>query len=65
MQSSDQHSDRSSLQQQLELLTEKFDKALKQDMELGELKKIFHEMKIVKMQLENSEGENASGSSMA
>jgi hypothetical protein len=65
MQSSDQHSDRSSLKLQLQLLTEKFDKALKQDMELGELKKIFHEMKKIKMQLEDSGEENASGSSMA
>jgi hypothetical protein len=65
MQSTDQHSDRPSLQLQLQLLTDNFDKALKKDMELGELKKIFHEMKKVKMQLEESDEENASGSSLA
>jgi hypothetical protein len=65
MQSSDQHSDPTSLQLQLQLLTDKFDKALKKDMELGELKKIFHEMKKIKMQLEESEEENARGSSLA
>ena len=65
MQSSVQHSDPTSLQLQLQLLTDKFDKALKKDMELGELKKIFHEMKKIKMQLEESEEENARGSSLA
>jgi hypothetical protein len=34
MQSQDQHSERTSLQFQLKSLTEKFDHALKQDMEL-------------------------------
>jgi hypothetical protein len=61
MQSQDQHSERTSLQFQLKSLTEKFDHALKQDMELGELKKIFHEMKKIKLLLEKSNEEDMTG----
>jgi hypothetical protein len=53
MHSSDQPSDISSLETRLKLMTEKFDHAIKKNVELNELKKIFHEMKCLKIQLEN------------
>jgi hypothetical protein len=53
MHSSDQPSDTDSLETRLKLMTETFDQAIKKDVELSELKRIFHEMKSLKIQLEN------------
>ncbi len=39
------------LQQQLESITKAFDLAVKKDMQLGELKTIFHEMKVLQARL--------------
>jgi hypothetical protein len=52
MQTLDQHSVTASLQLRLNTITEKFDLAIKNDVPLGELKKLFHEMKELKTQLD-------------
>ena len=44
MQTQDQRSVAASLQHQLKTISEKFDLAIKNDVPLGELKKLFHEM---------------------
>jgi hypothetical protein len=52
MQTQDQHSVAALLQHQLKIISEKFDLAIQNDVPLGELKKIFHEMKELKTQLD-------------
>ena len=52
MQTQDQHSVTASLQHQLKTISEKFDLAIQNDIPLGELKKIFNEMKELKTQLD-------------
>jgi hypothetical protein len=52
MQTQDQHSVAALLQHQLKKISEKFDLAIQNDIPLGELKKIFHEMKELKTQLD-------------
>ncbi len=44
------------LQQQLESITKAFDLAVKKDVQLGELKTIFHEMKILQARLNDLQG---------
>jgi hypothetical protein len=45
------------LQQQLESITKAFDLAVKNDVQLGELKSIFQEMKALRSRLDDLEGE--------
>ena len=52
MQTLDQQSKTASLQLQLKTISEKFDLAIKNDVPLSDLKKLFHEMKELKMQLD-------------
>ena len=52
MQTLDQHSKTALLQHQLKTISEKFDLAVKNDVPLTELKKLFHEMKELKTQLD-------------
>jgi hypothetical protein len=59
MQTQDQHSVVASLQHQLKTISEKFDLAIKNDVPLGELKKLFHEMKELKTQLDALKKHNA------
>ncbi len=65
MQPPDQTSEIILLQQQLESITKAFDIAVKKDMQLGELKTIFHEMKILQARLNdleaNMKNENQNG----
>jgi hypothetical protein len=56
MSSSDQNPDINTLEASLKLMSEKFDHAIKKNVELGELQQIFHEMKSLKIQLENLKG---------
>lgn len=44
------------LQQQLESVTKVFDAALKKDLQLSELKIIFHEMKLLRARLDELTG---------
>ncbi len=59
MQTQDQRSVAASLQHQLKTISEKFDLAIKNDVPLGELKKLFHEMKDLKTQLDALKKHNA------
>ena len=52
MQTLDQHSKTALLQHQLKTISEKFDLAVKNEFPLAELKKLFHEMKELKTQLD-------------
>ena len=52
MQPEDQDLEIASLQLQLQGLKEKFDRAIKSNIELGEIKKIFHEMKKLQIRLD-------------
>jgi hypothetical protein len=52
MQTLDQQSKTASLQLQLKTISEKFDLAIKNDVPLNDLKKLFHEMKELKTQLD-------------
>jgi hypothetical protein len=52
MQSPDLSTERAFLQRQLELLAQSFDQAVAKDAELGELKKIFHELRVLRNRLE-------------
>ena len=52
MQSPDLSTERAFLQRQLELLAQSFDQAVAKDAELGELKKIFHEIRVCRDKLE-------------
>jgi hypothetical protein len=52
MQTLDQQSKTASLQLQLKTISEKFDLAIKNDVPLSDLKKLFHEMKELKTQLD-------------
>jgi hypothetical protein len=52
MQPEDQDLEISSLQLQLQGLKEKFDRAIKSNIELGEINKIFHEMKKLQIRLD-------------
>jgi hypothetical protein len=52
MQTLDQQSKTASLQLQLKTISDKFDLAVKNDVPLGDLKKLFHEMKELKTQLD-------------
>jgi hypothetical protein len=65
MQPPDKSSEILLLQQQLESVTKAFDLAVKKDMQLGELKTIFHEMKILQARLNdlqnNMKNENNNG----
>jgi hypothetical protein len=65
MQSPDLISEIHLLQQQLESTTKAFDLALKKDVQLGELKSIFHEMKVLQERLNdlqvNMKNENKNG----
>jgi hypothetical protein len=45
------------LQQQLESITKDFDLAVKRDVQLGELKTIFHEMKVLQARLKDLEAD--------
>lgn len=52
MLSQDQQSEISLLEIQLKSLMEKFDHAVKKDRVLGDVKKLFHELKIIAIRLE-------------
>lgn len=52
MQPIDLQTEISSLQTQLNVLTEKFDVALAKDAKLIDVKKLFHEMRILQTQIE-------------
>ncbi len=52
MLSQDQQAEIQLLESQVQLLTEKFDLALKKDMVLGDVKKLFHELRIISFRLD-------------
>ena len=62
MQSQDRYSETRSLQLQLKSVTEKFDVALKNDVQLGLLKPLYHEMRELQIRLDalNNQNSNAS-----
>jgi len=62
MQSQDQYSKTTSLQLQLKSVTEKFDVALKKDVQLGELKPLFHEMRELQIKLDALKNQNSNAS---
>ena len=53
MLSQDQPSEITLLENQLKLITEKFDQAVKKDMVLGDVKELFHELKIISTRLDS------------
>jgi hypothetical protein len=65
MQPPDLSSEILTLQQQLDSVTKAFDLAVKNDMQLGELKTLFHEMKELRVRLNdlqaNVKNENQNG----
>jgi hypothetical protein len=65
MQPPDKTSEIILLEQQLESITKAFDLAIKNDVQLGELKIIFHEMKVLQARLNdlqaNMKNENQNG----
>jgi peptidoglycan hydrolase CwlO-like protein len=63
MQPIDLQSEISSLQSQLNSLTEKFDVALAKDVKLIEAKKLFHEMRILQGQIDELHKNNSNGHS--
>jgi hypothetical protein len=62
MQSQDEYSETTSLQLQLKSVTEKFDLAVKKDVHLGELKKLYHEMKELQIKLDALRDQNSNAS---
>jgi hypothetical protein len=59
MQPIDLQSEISSLQAQLNLLTEKFNVALAKDVKLVDAKKLFHEMRVLQAQLDELHKSNS------
>ena len=59
MESTHQYSEKESLQIQLKSITDKFDVAVKKDVQLRELKILFHEMKELQIKLDALENRNS------
>jgi hypothetical protein len=62
MQSNDQPSETTSLQLQLKSVTEKFDRAIENNVQLGVLRELYHEMKepTNKLEAQKKQSSNAS-----